>query len=159
MRVRLERIRNIQKSVRAEARLQQVTVRTLKRMRGKQSPDTQWTEFVRTEKIGNSGAAGPDLTGTVECIASECVPKRVVLRPAVVAYKPKCSSIACCKFGCVGDHGYVDALAPSRVQSWKHGLCRPRFNAVLPCQRRLSGPPGLGQRSPHVPRSTVRSAW
>ena len=108
MRRRFGRIRNTQKAEMAEARLRNVTVRTLKRMRGKQPPDVLWSEVARSEKFRNSDATESDhaipTQRSNECVMNVSIPERVIAGLAAVAGRPKCSNIGCCKFGCDGKH-------------------------------------------------------
>ena len=94
MRSRLERIRAKQATARAEAKSSSVLDRSLRRLRGKQRPGSGWADAV----MGESSCSEPPVF--VLNILGPTLPDK-----RWDSLKPRCTDVACCRFGCDGVHG------------------------------------------------------
>ena len=99
MQARIERVRAKQKDAKVEAKECGMTLRTLRRMRGKQRPGSEWLGPQAHEQSGLATQAVPEVD---KMLATRSGPVMPELR--VVAAKAMCLDLACFRFGCRGNH-------------------------------------------------------
>ena len=92
MRLRLERVRAMQKVAETEARAQGITAQALRRLRGKQRPGSAWADVFQRESTCSEPA--------VSALGRPGPPRSFELR--WLAMKSKCTDLTCCRFGCDG---------------------------------------------------------